>query len=117
MVARPGDSKNMASCIEACQACLVACERCIDAHLDEGGMAECTRLCRDGAYLCALCTSLMARLSRFHPDACALCATVCRACAEECQRHDEDHCRECAQACVACAEECEQMVAHAEPKT
>ncbi len=42
MVTRAGESKDIASCIEACQVCLVACERCIDAHLDEGGMAECT---------------------------------------------------------------------------
>ncbi|CAL9627035.1 hypothetical protein SUDANB15_05960 [Streptomyces sp. enrichment culture] len=39
------------------------------------------------------------------------CATVCRACADECGRHAgrHDHCRVCAEACRRCEQACNDL--------
>ncbi|MBN9384391.1 MAG: four-helix bundle copper-binding protein [Chitinophagaceae bacterium] len=45
---------------------------------------------------------------------CQLCADICTACAEECERHTQtgmEHYRVCAEACRQCAEECIHMSA------
>ena len=34
------------------------------------------------------------------------CASVCDACADECERHDHDHCKLCAEMCRECARDC-----------
>lgn len=76
---------------------------------DVAAMAECIRLDHDCAELCRLAVGLMSRGSRFSVEACRLCAEICDACAQECERHDFDHCRACAQACRKCADECRRM--------
>jgi len=53
--------------------------------------------------------------SEFAPQLCALCADVCRACAEECSRHDMDHCQQCAEACRRCEQACSDMARRARP--
>jgi hypothetical protein len=42
---------------------------------------------------------------------CQLCADICNACAEECNKHNVDHCKRCASICRACAQECAVMAA------
>jgi hypothetical protein len=43
---------------------------------------------------------------------CQLCADICNACAEECEKHsDMEHCQHCARVCRHCAEECVSMTA------
>ena len=51
----------------------------------------------------------MARNSEHAAAICALCAQICKACAEECAKHEADHCKSCAQACLKCAQECDAM--------
>ena len=87
--------------------CASACLR----EEDVKAMARCIELDRDCADICSLAAVLMSRDSELAKEFCALCAKVCRACAEECGKHQMDHCQECAEACRKCAEECERMAA------
>ena len=83
------------------EACIEACNHCAAACLQEENVAdmrECIRLDVDCAAICLLSAAYMARGSDFVMDACAMCADVCEACAEECGRHDMAHCRACAAA-------------------
>jgi hypothetical protein len=107
-------------CIEACSECEQTCTVCADACLGEdnvGEMVPCVRLCLDCAEVCHTTAALMTRPS--HRDAPALraqlqaCMEMCRACADECERHGKhhEHCAVCAEACRECADACEAMVA------
>ncbi len=99
-------------CIAACHACAVACNHCAAACLQEPdvkALVRCIGLDTDCAQICQLAIALMAGGSDHAGSTCALCATVCRACGDECARHDMDHCQQCAEACRRCADACEQM--------
>lgn len=106
------------ACIQACAACAATCTVCADACLaeeDVKAMAQCIRLNLDCADICEITARLIARPSRRdEPTLEALldaCATICRACGEECARHEHmEHCRICAESCMACAEACERMM-------
>lgn len=102
--------KNSKICIEACMACVIFCENCITDCI-ENGNKECIKFCRDCADICALCARLEARGSEFSQDLHALCAKVCKACANECAKHASHHtsCKECEDACNKCAEICEEL--------
>ncbi|MBX3620346.1 MAG: four-helix bundle copper-binding protein [Rhizobacter sp.] len=103
------------SCIDACNACADACNRCAMACLQEPQpklMARCVALDIDCAAACQLAVGYMSRGSANDSAACAFCAMVCTACADECERHQMEHCQACAQACRACARECERMASH-----
>ena len=106
------------ACILATAECSATCTTCADACLSEanaGEMTLCIKLNLDCADVCALTARLIARPSRRdEPTLEAVldaCATACRACAAECDRHAEhmEHCRVCAEACRACADACERM--------
>ena len=100
------------SCIQACNACAAACDHCSTACLSESDvakMAECIRLDIDCADILRLASALMARGSRHAKDICPLCASICAACAAECEKHRHDHCKQCAQNCRECAKECQAM--------
>ena len=100
--------------MSALLACMAACEHCASACLREDDvamMAECIRLDRDCADVCALTARLLARGSRFGSELLPVCAQICQACAAECARHQHAHCQECAQACTRCAEECLRLAA------
>lgn len=102
------------SCIQACSNCAIVCETCASAFLREDDvkmMARCIELDRDCADICYMAATLMARESEYAKQFCALCATICRACGEECAKHEAQHCQACAEACMRCAEECERMAA------
>lgn len=102
------------SCIEACNACADACDHCATACLNEPdvkSMARCVALDIDCAAICRLTSGFMARGSTAAKTICSVCADVCQACGEECDRHKHDHCRECAAACQRCADECRRMAA------
>ena len=102
--------KSLADCVEACLACLRACEitsaKCIEAG-DKSNAALIER-CRDCADICNLCIKWFSRQSMFTETLGALCAKLCLACANECDRHaDKDkHYRICADACRRCMEAC-----------
>lgn len=104
--------------IEIISECAQVCTVCADACLEESDvktMVPCARLCLDCADVCRTTATLLARPS--HRDAPALqaqleaCITICKACADECEKHGEhmEHCRICAEVCRECAEECAKM--------
>ncbi|HEX4413555.1 MAG TPA: four-helix bundle copper-binding protein [Lacipirellulaceae bacterium] len=100
------------SCIEACIECAQACEHCGQACLDEQDvamMAECIRLDKDCAQICWTAAALMSRDSQFAHELCSVCAAICEACGDECQKHKMDHCQRCAEQCHGCADECRKM--------
>lgn len=105
-------------CIEACAECAQTCTICADACLAEADVANvvgCIRLNLDCAEVCRVTGTLLSRPS--HRDAPSLraqlqaCATICRACADECEEHggQMEHCAVCAEACRECADACEAM--------
>lgn len=103
-----------ANCIEACDQCASSCDHCSTACLQEPNVSEMTRciqLDMDCADICRLTSALMARNSTNMQPACLLCAQICDACADECDKYAYDHCQECAKACRRCAEECRKMAA------
>ena len=103
-------------CIAACHACAVACNHCAACCLQEPdvkAMVRCIGLDTDCAQICHLAAAFMAGGSDHARAACALCAQVCRSCAEECARHDMDHCQQCAEACRRCGEECRKVASAA----
>lgn len=104
------------ACIEACNACLTSCNHCAASCLQETDvkmMARCIALDIDCAAICALAAAAMARDSQHAKAICALCATICESCGDECAKHQMAHCQDCAKACRACAEACRKMVATA----
>lgn len=100
------------SCIEACHACADACDRSSIACLNEPdpqALARCAALTIDCAQACRMAAAFLARSSAYDGAACAFCAMMCDACAEECERHRLDFCLECARLCRRCARECQLM--------
>lgn len=104
--------------VSAAAECTAVCTTCADACLEEddpAGLRQCIRHNLDCADICAATLRLISRpgtqdasVLRSQLDA---CATACRACAQECERHADhmEHCRVCAESCRDCAEACERM--------
>jgi hypothetical protein len=102
------------TCIDACLACVAACNYCAASCLQEKNiepLSICIRLNLECASICKSAAELMSLGSNYANAACQVCADICHACAEECEKHDMDHCRQCAEACRSCAEECAGMIA------
>src|SRR5580765_4901143 len=108
-------SAALLECIDACFDCAQSCTADVDADLaedDVGMMIRCIRLCLDCADLCTATGKMLSRQVEFEPDLARTvvqaCAQVCRACAEECERHGDhhEHCRVCADACRRCDQAC-----------
>lgn len=102
--------------LQALYDCLAACEHCASSCLAEQDvqmLAECIRLDRDCADVCALTARYLARDSRFTGPLAQLCAQTCDACGAECRKHADmhDHCRACMEACERCAQACRQLAA------
>jgi hypothetical protein len=105
-----GTMKNNKELLEKLAACAAACQYCSDACLDETDMLEkmvpCIRLDRDCAEACQTAMNFVARNSEHAAAFIDICADLCAACAEECDKHDTQHCKDCAQACRECEEAC-----------
>ena len=102
------------SCIAACSNCVVTCELCASACMREPNVEEmlsCIKLDLECASICRTAVQFMTLESNHANSICQLCADVCIACAEECEKHHNDHCRECAVICRECAAECMSMTA------
>ena len=104
------DKDVLAECIAACFECAQTCTMCADACLGEEMVAEltaCIRTDLDCADICAATGNVVAR--RTSSDTTILraaleaCATACKACGDECEKHGAhmQHCKECAEACRA----------------
>lgn len=94
--------------------CANACDHCAASCLEEANvemMAECIRLDMECAAICKATAQLVHLGSNHANAACQLCADICNACAEECEKHDHDHCQRCAAECRHCAEQCLSMTA------
>ena len=100
------------ACIEACNACAIACNQCAADCLSEDDvkmMARCIALDMDCAAICQLSAAATARGSEHAKEICRLCANICEACAQECEKHKAPHCQSCAKACRVCALACLEM--------
>jgi hypothetical protein len=113
------DRDALAACIQACYDCAQSCTACADACLGEDGVGElvrCIRLNLDCFDTCVTTGNILSRqtepewsLVRAQLEA---CATACRICAEECERHagHHEHCRVCAGSCRRCEEACRSLL-------
>jgi hypothetical protein len=117
---KPSNISVIAACVKACYGCSESCTLCADACLGEGQLDElrrCMRLDLDCAAICLATGQVVARQTE--PDNNMLrsqleaCATACRICAEECDRHasKHQHCRLCAESCRLCERACNDLIA------
>ncbi|MFC3504023.1 four-helix bundle copper-binding protein [Micromonospora krabiensis] len=114
------DRGKLAAVIDTLNACAEACTACADACLSEDMVAELTKCVRTNLDCADICTTTARVLSR-HTGYDAnvtrslleACATVCKACGDECDRHADRHahCRVCAEACRDCEQACRDLVA------
>lgn len=110
-------SSEMQECISNCQSCHASCTQTAAYCLTKGGehaAADHIKLLLDCAQSCATGTDFMLRESTFHMNECGICAEICTACADSCEKMgDDQQMKSCAAACRACAESCKTMSAAA----
>jgi len=102
--------------VEAAHACAQICLSTADAllGLQDQSLVQCIRLALDSTDICYTTSVLATRRAGSNEQAIArmldVCEMMCRACAEECDRHVErlDACRACAEACRECEAACRQ---------
>src|SRR5437879_3742802 len=106
---------DLSRSVEVCDICS---RRCIQTaiHCLTRGPEHATRDhiglrwdCRDIGHVAA---ALMTRGSQFHRETCDICAAICTACAESCERMDDPIMKACATLCRDCARLCREMTAH-----
>ncbi len=105
--------------IDAAYACAGACTSCADACLAEEMVAQlrqCIRLNLDCADVCAATATLANRRTGSNEEVIRkmldACATACRLCGDECERHgsEHEHCRICADSCRQCEKACQEAL-------
>ncbi|TCI69192.1 MULTISPECIES: four-helix bundle copper-binding protein [unclassified Exiguobacterium] len=99
--------ETLRDCVETCNYCLESCLEEYDVKM----MVDCIRLDRECAAICSFLAEAMTRDSAFVPELARACAVVCKACAQECEKHKHAHCQECARVCVQCASMCDRLAA------
>ena len=114
------DANALAECIQACYDCAQACIADADADLGEQQgpeMLRCIRLCLDCAEVCDATGRIVTRQTEPNLGvvraAVEACATTCRACGDECERHapHHEHCRISAEVCRRCEQACRDLLA------
>jgi len=114
------DLEVLIRCIDECSDCAASCTSCADADLaepDVQDLVRCIRLCVDCSDICTTTGRIATRQTA--ADAGVLrasveaCATACRVCGDECERHaaHHEHCRLCAESCRRCEEACRALLA------
>jgi hypothetical protein len=114
------DRDVLLRCIDECFDCAATCTSCADACLGEPDVAElvrCVRLCLDCADACDTTGRIVTRQTE--PDLGVVravveaCATACRVCGDECERHaaHHEHCRISAEVCRRCERACNELLA------
>jgi hypothetical protein len=102
--------EGIAQCQECHSSCLALVNHCLELggpHADPahiGLLLDCAEICQTSA-------NFMLRASERHQLTCRVCAEVCWACAEDCERMgagDAPMLR-CVDQCRRCAESCERM--------
>lgn len=104
----------MQQCISNCMECHRLCTQTVAHCLQMGGehaSAHHIGLLLDCAQSCQQSADFMLRMSPFHSQFCGVCADVCAACAEDCERlaSGDPIMLACAEACRRCAESCRKM--------
>jgi hypothetical protein len=114
------DKKALAECIDACYACAQACTACADACLSEDMVKELAKYIRtdlDCADVCLATGQVLSRHTGYDANltrsVLQACATSCKSCGDECERHAHmhEHCRLCAEACRRCEQACNAVLA------
>ncbi len=99
--------------IQSLMDCVISCRHCAAACLGEEAvdmMANCIRtdfLCAD---VCETTAKVLIADAGDARDLVSYCMTICRNCAEECNKHDHEHCKDCAEFCINCMEACRNFV-------
>lgn len=113
------DAGLLADAIRSLYTCAQVCTTCADACLGEAMVQElvrCIRLNLDCADVCETTGALLSRQTEpdwsVIRDQLTACATVCRACGDECERHADmhEHCRVCAESCRHCEDMCNRLL-------
>ncbi|MFI7679440.1 four-helix bundle copper-binding protein [Actinophytocola sp. NPDC049390] len=113
------DREALARCIDECFTCAQACTACADACLSEKSVADLTKCIRSNLDCADICDTTGRVLSRHTGYDATLtratleaCATACKACGDECERHagHHDHCRVCAESCHRCEQACRELL-------
>ena len=107
-------SSELKDCIQRCQECCAICKETITHCLMLGGeqaSADHQRILADCAQACITCVDFMLRISRYHPQCCALCADVCKECARSCDQlgRGDETMQKCAGLCRRCEQSCRSM--------
>lgn len=104
---------ELLACIAECSTCHDVCEETITHSLRSGGDFADTELVRaliDCAQICQTSADFMLRSSTSYKLVCDVCAQVCAACADECERFEhDDWMRTCAQTLRSCTTACQKM--------
>ncbi len=108
-------NEQLATAARHAMFCSLICTSCADACAAEAmDMGQCIRTCLDCADVCEATAKLAVRRTGQNIEVLRLmlesCASVCDACAEECERHDHEHCASCAEMCRECARDCRAAV-------
>jgi hypothetical protein len=113
------ETRLLAETVSALHNCVLTCTSCADACLAESMVDElrrCIRLNLDCSDVCHTTAELLSRQTEpdwsLIGDQLRACATACRTCGDECERHADmhEHCRICAEACRHCEQMCNQML-------
>jgi hypothetical protein len=113
------DRDKLAACIEACFECAQVCTACADACLSEdmvGELTKCIRTDLDCADICETTGRVLSRHTGYDANLTRAlleaCATACKSCGDECERHAgmHEHCRICAEVCRQCEQACRDLV-------
>ena len=115
------DRDALIRCIDECLSCAQACTACADACLSESDdqvpmLRKCIRSNDDCADICSITARLVSRHTGYDANITRsivqACATVCRSCGDECERHADmhEHCRVCADACRRCERAGQELI-------
>lgn len=109
-------NQEMETCIDNCQNCHSVCLETIGHCLEMGGEHASSvhiKMLQDCVQICQTSADFMIRGSEHHAMTCGVCAAICEACAEECEKmatgDGADVMQRCADACRKCAESCRRM--------
>jgi len=98
--------------LEVAHECMVACNYSYDQSFKKGDvqmLANCIQLNRECADICSYLEQAISRGSAYVLELATLSATICEACAEECEKHNDDYHQQCAIASTNCAKVCRSI--------
>jgi uncharacterized membrane protein len=114
------DAAVLAATTDAVNDCAQACTSCADDSLSEQDITDLVKVIRldlDCADVCTATVRVISRQTDYDANLTRslleTCATSCKSCGDECERHAamHEHCRVCAEACRRCEQACRQLLA------